>query len=167
MKAMAEDKPKRERLKQTRRVLLVGLGIVTGTAILSFALLNQGEVTVDLFVAAPFTIPVWMLVLCCTLVGWVIPRFMGIGQWFRWRRIRLRLQRRVELLEREVVGLRNIPLELDPDPPAQKRESAVRVQRVSVVDEPRRGAKPALLPAPRADVRSVEYDVADENKDED
>ncbi len=167
MQQMAEDKPKTERLKQIRRVLLVGLGILTGTAILSFALLNQTEVTVDFFVADPFTIPVWLLVLFCTLIGWVIPRLMGIGQWFRWRRIRLRLQRRVENLEREVVGLRNIPLELEPEPPGGKRESAVRVQRVSVVDEPRRSSKPALLPALPIDTHSVEYESADDNRDED
>ena len=136
-------------MKSFRRVLFIGLGVVTGAALLSFALLNQGEATLDFFLISDVSMPIWLLVLACVGVGWLIPRLLRIGLWFQWRRERKLLEKRVGELEQEVVALRNIPLELEPKgtPEVMGPGEPVKVRAVTAIDVSERVGGPALLPA--------------------
>ena len=148
-------------MKSFRRVILIGLGVVTGVALLSFALLNQSDATLDFFLFSPVSLPVWLLVLVCLGLGWVVPRFLRIGQWYQWRRERIRMAKRVSQLEQEVVALRNIPLELEPQGTAEvvNPNEAVRIRAVSAIDVSDRNSGPPLLPSgsdPAADADDPE-----------
>lgn len=137
-------------LRSVKRGALIALGIAAGAALLSFALMNQGEVTITAFLLPDVTLPVWMLVLACIGLGWIVPRLLGVGQLLRWRKERATLHRRIKTLEREVVSLRNIPLDLDPlededDAPVAR---VIRWRSASVdVVEPHTQSTPLLTAA--------------------
>ena len=129
--------------------MFIGLGVVTGAALLSFALLNQSEAKLDFFLISDVSMPIWLLVLGCLGVGWLVPRLLRIGLWFQWRRERIRMGKRIDELENEVVALRNIPLELEPKgtPEVVSPSEPVQVRAVAAVDVSERVGGPALLPA--------------------
>lgn len=143
------------------RAIPLAIGIALGAGALLFAALNRNVVDINFFFFRIFEIPLWTIVLVSLLLGWAIPRLFRIRVWFRHARERSRLKRRIRELEKEVVELRNIPLDLDeePEPRAAQKPAPVRmiaVENSEALDEgsdlgmesPPKRSLPRALPQP-------------------
>lgn len=97
---------------RAKRTFLIALGVALGIAILTFVMRNPTTVSID-FLVGRIALPLWLLLLVTFGAGWAIPQLLGLVRWTLVARERKRLLQRIDELEREVVELRNVPLELD------------------------------------------------------
>jgi uncharacterized integral membrane protein len=114
-------------LKRARHAALVIFGALLGVTIAIFISSNRAQVQLfflDWQLQDPA--PMWLFAAVCALVGMVTPRLLFWGLFWERYQARRDLKRKVASLEREVVRLRNLPLnDLPPKPerghPAQTR----------------------------------------------
>jgi uncharacterized integral membrane protein len=97
---------------RAKRTFLIALGVALGIAILTFVMRNPTTVSID-FLVGRISLPLWLLLVATFGAGWAIPQLLGLVRWTLVARERKRLLQRIDELEREVVELRNVPLELD------------------------------------------------------
>lgn len=134
-----------------RRSYLVVAGITLGAAALLFGRFNRARVTVDFGIFETVEVPLWLIIYVSLVLGWLLPRLFGISRWLRHNRERVELRRRCAELEREVVQLRNVPIDLED--PADRRKMLARLGRRAPARSGRVGdvddatAKAAATPA--------------------
>jgi uncharacterized integral membrane protein len=144
-----------------KRTVLLAVGVALGVATLVFVTLNRELVTLDFYFGQPLAVPLWALAVACLLLGWLIPRLLGVGGWFRHYREKSRLRRRIAELEREVVELRNIPLDLDTSPVADRPPVPTRTVVTQLAGPPARPRLPEVLPERRPELIEAEPIDAD------
>lgn len=110
-----------------RRSYLVVAGVTLGAAALLFGRFNRDHVTVDFGIFETVDVPLWLVIYISLVLGWVLPRLLGISRWLRHSRERVELRRRCAELEREVVQLRNVPIDLED--PADRRKMLAQLGR--------------------------------------
>jgi len=131
-------------VNRIKRYILIALGILLGVALLTFAMRNGGPANVDFFFGT-LELPLWIVILSCLGLGWLVPQLLGLVRWTFVARERKRLLTRINELQGEVVELRNVPLKFsappsrgEPSPPAIR----VLAERVDIPRE-----RQQLLPA--------------------
>lgn len=83
-------------------ILIVIIGV-------TFALLNDGQVTLNYYIGTK-QLPVSLLIILCLGVGALVGIFVTLFPLFRLKRSNWQLKRRIKQVEQEVQNLRSIPI---------------------------------------------------------
>ena len=99
-------------MKQVRAVVLILSGVLMGLSTAIFIYDNGGPVQLKFLqwqISEP--LPLWLFGLVCALVGAVVPRVVFWGLFWERFKETWTLKRKVTALEKELLSLRNMPLD--------------------------------------------------------
>jgi uncharacterized integral membrane protein len=100
--------------------------LVVAVVLVVFAISNRSSVALGLWpLPDAVELPLYLVILACLLVGFVVGEFAAWVAARRWRREVRRSAQRIAVLEAELGAARKVaaaPLALDADPPAPARE---------------------------------------------
>ncbi len=106
-------------MKRVRSTLLIVVGVAFGAAAALFVYANPQSVELNFLnyrLSEP--VPIWQVIGLSALAGMIIPRLLMWGVFWERYKARRQLFRKLKALEREVVKLRNLPLQDLPTAPA-------------------------------------------------
>ncbi|OIP37981.1 MAG: hypothetical protein AUK47_12745 [Deltaproteobacteria bacterium CG2_30_63_29] len=97
-------------MRTLKRITLFGLGLAVGVCVVIFISRNPEPVVVRYFFGRTGAVPLWSVAMAAFLMGMLVPvalYFVGLLEFFLDHR---RARKRIEVLEKELVELRNLPL---------------------------------------------------------
>jgi uncharacterized integral membrane protein len=103
-------------------LIVFGLGVIVGMAVLTFAFANQESVTLR-YLGSWQTpaLPLFAVIMAAAAAGFVVASLFGLAAYLRQRKIMRQQRRTIANLHAELQSLRTLPLDVPSEPGGSRR----------------------------------------------